>query len=110
MQDAMSCALPVGSRVMLHSLKAAHEMNGRQGVLISWDASTLRWLVRLDKLPEHHVGPAEETDKTVAIKLENIGSMNATLERGSQVVLHSLQTMGMNGRKGSCLSWDGNAG
>jgi hypothetical protein len=92
--------LVVGTRVVLHSLRTI-ELNGAQGVFMAWDASALRCKVQL--------GESKES-KMISVKPESVGLLEANLQVGMQVTLHSLKAAELNGSKGTCLSWDASSG
>ena len=70
--------LTQGATVSLHSLSAA-EMNGLQGVLISWDTERERWSVHVRSL-----------GRTVALKPANLRAVErATTENGSATITNA---------------------
>ena len=47
MSDAKESGLVTGARVELHGLKAAADMNGKRGTLLSFKEDTGRWGVKV---------------------------------------------------------------
>lgn len=125
--------LEPGATVELHSLKGAAHLNGLKGKLLSHDATTDRWKVRLDKgevkalradnLRRVADGdqPASSTSKA-ASATDSVGSQAATsastaqskaddLYPGAWVKLEGLKAAAhLNGLRGQLLSFDNSSG
>jgi hypothetical protein len=121
----------VGSRVQLHGLKN-FELNGLKGACETWDEGKTRWTVRLEDgqqkmlKPENLVLLDVVTEQSSILPAKNLvrsefqsSHQLGTHENkaralqdcdsavfGSQVQLHGLKTIELNGLKGTCETWD----